>query len=119
MDVNVYRVKPGSRVDLQKWDPEDKRLFDGNKEKGREALPALNKQLEALQELLWAEEKHKVLIVLQGMDTSGKDGTIRHVFEGVNPQGVKVAGFKAPTPEELAHDYLWRIHKQTPGAAKS
>lgn len=115
MDVNIYRVKPGSRVDLQKWDPEDKRLFDGNKEKGREALPALNKQLEALQELLWAEEKHKVLIVLQGMDTSGKDGTIRHVFEGVNPQGVKVAGFKAPTPEELAHDYLWRVHKQTPG----
>ena len=65
MDVNIYRVNPGSRVDLQKWDPEDKRLFDAHKEKGREALPALNKQLEALQELLWAEEKHKVLIVLQ------------------------------------------------------
>ena len=115
MDVNVYRVKPGSRVDLQKWDPEDKRLFDGNKEMGREALPALNNRLESLQELLWAEAKHKVLVVLQGMDTAGKDGTIRHVFEGVNPQGVKVAGFKVPTSEELAHDYLWRIHKQTPG----
>jgi len=115
MDVNVYRVKPGTRVDLQKWDPEDKRLFDGNKEEGREALPALNKRLESLQELLWAEAKHKVLVVLQGMDTAGKDGTIRHVFEGVNPQGVKVAGFKVPTSEELAHDYLWRVHKQTPG----
>ena len=115
MDVNVYRVKPGTRVDLQKWDPEDKRLFDGNKEEGRAALPALNNRLESLQELLWAEAKHKVLVVLQGMDTAGKDGTIRHVFEGVNPQGVKVAGFKVPTSEELAHDYLWRVHKQTPG----
>ena len=64
---------------------------------------------------MYAEQKHKVLVVLQGMDTSGKDGVIRHVFEGVNPQGVKVASFKVPTPEELAHDYLWRIHKQTPG----
>ena len=64
---------------------------------------------------MYAEQKHKVLVVLQGMDTSGKDGVIRHVFEGVNPQGVKVASFKVPTADELAHDYLWRIHKQTPG----
>jgi len=67
-----------------------------------------------LQELLYAEHKHKVLVVLQAMDTGGKDGTIRHVFEGVNPQGVKVANFKVPTPEELAHDYLWWVHKQVP-----
>jgi PPK2 family polyphosphate:nucleotide phosphotransferase len=65
--------------------------------------------------LLYAEQKHKVLIVLQGMDTSGKDGTIRRVFEGVNPQGVRVASFKQPTPEELDRDFLWRVHKQVPG----
>ncbi len=110
-----YRVKPGSQIDLSQWDPNDKSAFDGNKQQGRKALCALNERLEALQELLYAEDKHKVLVVLQAMDTGGKDGTIRHVFEGVNPQGVKVASFKVPTPEELAHDYLWRIHKQTPG----
>ena len=75
----------------------------------------LNGRLEELQELLYAENKHKVLIVLQAMDTGGKDGTIRHVFEGVNPQGVKVANFKVPPREELDHDYLWRVHKQAPG----
>ena len=110
-----YRVKPGSQIDLSQWDPNDKGASDGNKQQRRQALCALNERLEALQELLYAEDKHKVLVVLQAMDTGGKDGTIRHVFEGVNPQGVKVASFKVPTPEELAHDYLWRIHKQTPG----
>ena len=65
--------------------------------------------------MLYAENKHKVLIVLQAMDTGGKDGVIRHVFDGVNPQGVRVAAFKQPTPTELAHDYLWRVHQQTPG----
>jgi PPK2 family polyphosphate:nucleotide phosphotransferase len=65
--------------------------------------------------MLWAENRHKVLVVLQGMDTSGKDGTIRHVFDGVNPQGVRVASFKAPTPEELSHDFLWRVHPKVPG----
>lgn len=114
MNPDHYRVAPHSKVDLSSWDPDDKRLFDGGKKAGEAALPALNKRLEALQELLYAEGKHKVLIVLQGIDTSGKDGTIRHVFEGVNPQGVRVASFKAPTPPELAHDYLWRIHQQTP-----
>jgi len=85
------------------------------KKVGKEHLKQLNSELETLQELLYAEGKHKVLIVLQAMDTGGKDGTIRHVFEGVNPQGVKVASFKTPTKQELAHDYLWRIHKHTPG----
>jgi PPK2 family polyphosphate:nucleotide phosphotransferase len=78
-------------------------------------LQDLTNRLETLQELLYAQAKHKILIVLQAMDAGGKDGTIRHVFEGVNPQGVKVAGFKVPTPQELAHDYLWRIHQHTPG----
>lgn len=113
--MEQYRVKPGSHVDLSRWDPNDKSVFPGSKKEGRVELLALNERLEALQELLYAEHKHKVLIVLQATDTGGKDGTIRHVFEGVNPQGVKVASFKKPTPEELAHDYLWRVHKHTPG----
>jgi PPK2 family polyphosphate:nucleotide phosphotransferase len=110
-----YRVKAGSRVRLDEWDPNDKSEFPDGKAEGRERLLELNEELEALQELLYAEHKHKVLIILQAMDTGGKDGTIRHVFEGVNPQGVRVTSFKVPTPEELDHDYLWRVHKQTPG----
>jgi PPK2 family polyphosphate:nucleotide phosphotransferase len=113
-----YRVKPGSKVILTKWDPDDARGFDGDKKAGEQELLKLNKRLEALQELLYAEHKHKVLVVLQGMDTSGKDGVIRHVFEGVNPQGVRVAAFKQPTEEELRHDYLWRVHQQTPGSGE-
>jgi PPK2 family polyphosphate:nucleotide phosphotransferase len=113
--VDRYRVKPSSRVDLCGWDPNDKSAFPVGKNEGRKQLLELNHRLEELQELLHAEHKHKVLIVLQAMDTGGKDGTIRHVFEGVNPQGVRVASFKKPTPEELGHDFLWRVHKQVPG----
>ncbi len=113
--MDKYRVEPGTQVDLGQWDPNDKSSFDGDKSDGAKAMEKLNKRLEALQELLFAEGKRKVLIVLQAMDTGGKDGVIRYVFDRVNPQGVTVASFKAPTPEELAHDYLWRIHKHTPG----
>ncbi|MCJ7735110.1 MAG: polyphosphate kinase 2 family protein [Anaerolineales bacterium] len=112
--MDRYQIKPGGSVDLSQLDPNDKSLFPLNKKEGKKLLPALNLELETLQELLFAEGKHKILIVLQAMDTGGKDGTIRHVFEGVNPQGVQVASFKAPTKKELAHDYLWRIHKHTP-----
>lgn len=110
-----YRVKPGKLIDLKDWDPNDSGDDKNDKSDGKNRLTELNKELEELQELLFAEHKHKVLVVLQGMDTSGKDGVIRHVFEGVNPQGVRVASFKVPTPEELDHDYLWRVHKQVPG----
>ncbi|RME41839.1 MAG: polyphosphate kinase 2 family protein [Caldilineae bacterium] len=113
-----YRVQPGTKINLSEWDPNDKSAFEGGKKEGRKYLLDLNKVLEAQQELLYAEGKHKVLIVLQAMDTGGKDGTIRHVFEGVNPQGVRVASFKVPTREELAHDYLWRVHKHTPGSGE-
>jgi PPK2 family polyphosphate:nucleotide phosphotransferase len=113
--MKQYRVKPGSKVNLDKWDPNEKGAFDGDKKEGEKALLKLNLRLEALQEMLYAEHKHRVLVVLQAMDTGGKDGVIRHVFEGVNPQGVRVASFKVPTQEELDHDYLWRVHKQTPG----
>ena len=121
VDLNVvaqYRVKPGTQVDLSAWDANDKHAFPDGKKAGKRLLNYLNDRLEALQELFYAEGKHKLLIVLQGMDAAGKDGTIRHVFEGVNPQGVKVASFKVPTRQELAHDYLWRIHQQTPGSGE-
>jgi PPK2 family polyphosphate:nucleotide phosphotransferase len=116
--MEKYRVEPGKKVVLSDLDPSDRSAFDGKKKAGRSKLLELNSRLEALQELLYAEGKHKLLIVLQGTDTAGKDGTIRHVFQGVNPQGVKVASFKVPTPIELAHDYLWRVHKQTPGSGE-
>ncbi len=118
VSMKQYRVAPKSKVkldDAEKWDPNDKSRFGVNKDEAEALLIEMNARLEALQELLYAEGKHKVLIVLQAMDTGGKDGTIRHVFEGVNPAGVDVASFKVPNSEELAHDYLWRIHKQTPG----
>jgi PPK2 family polyphosphate:nucleotide phosphotransferase len=114
--MDRYRLPPGTRLRLADFDPAD---TAGLKEKEAEArLDALNRRLEELQELLYAEGKHKVLVVLQAMDTGGKDGVIRHVFEGVNPQGVKVAPFGRPTEEELAHDYLWRVHAHTPGAGE-
>ncbi len=113
--MESYRVRQGQKVRLKEWDAGDTSQYDQGKNEARERLQQLNDELEALQELLYAENKHKVLIVLQGMDTSGKDGVIRQVFEGVNPQGVRVANFKVPTPEELARDYLWRVHRQTPG----
>jgi PPK2 family polyphosphate:nucleotide phosphotransferase len=113
--VKRYLVSPGTKVRLSDWDPDDKSAFKGDKEQGRIEIEKLNHRLEELQELLYAEHKHKVLVILQAMDTGGKDGAIRHVFEGVNPQGTRVANFKEPSEEELDHDYLWRVHKQVPG----
>ncbi len=109
-----YRLQPGEPASLSERDPGEKTLFPEGKDEARQLLRQLNKELEHLQELLYAEGEHRLLVVLQAMDSGGKDGTIRHVFEGVNPQGVRVAAFKKPTAEELAHDYLWRVHKQTP-----
>jgi PPK2 family polyphosphate:nucleotide phosphotransferase len=113
--VDRYRVEEGTRVDLADWDSGDSSEFPGNKQAGEEALSQLNKRLEELQEMLWADGRHRLLVVLQAMDTGGKDGTIRKVFEGVNPVGVRVASFKKPTSDELAHDYLWRVHPHVPG----
>jgi PPK2 family polyphosphate:nucleotide phosphotransferase len=113
--MKKYLVKPGDKVDLKKFDPNDKSYFKGNKETSKDELLKINARLEELQEMLYAENKHKILVVLQAMDSGGKDGTIRHVFDGVNPQGVRIASFKVPTKEELDHDYLWRVHKHTPG----
>lgn len=116
--MEQYRVRPGSTVDLRALDTRDTGDFSGGKAEGKAALKAMNERMEALQELLYAEGRRRLLVVLQAMDTGGKDGTIRHVFEGTNPQGVKVASFKKPTPEELAHDYLWRVHEHTPGSGQ-
>jgi len=112
--INIYKIKPGSRIKLNDWDPNDRQVFQDNKKLGKNHVAKLTDELEGLQELLYAEHKHKILVVLQGIDTAGKDGTIRHVFDGVNPQGVRVASFKKPTEDELDHDYLWRVHQQTP-----
>ena len=109
-----YLIKPEMKVKLSEWDPNDTSEFKGNKEEGRIEIERWNQRLEELQEILYAEHKHKVLVVLQAMDTGGKDGAIRHVFEGVNPNGTRVANFKEPSEEEKDHDYLWRIHKQVP-----
>ncbi len=116
--TDPYRIAPGTAADLASRDPRSTGDFEGGKADGRRAAKELNERLEALQELLYAEGKHKVLVVLQATDTGGKDGTIRHVFDGTNPQGVKVASFKKPTPEELAHDYLWRVHAHTPASGE-
>ena len=113
--MKEYRIRPNTRVDLSEWDANETAQFMGSKKEGMAATEKLNKKLEELQEMLYAEHKQRVLIVIQSLDTGGKDGVIRSVFDGVNPQGVKVASFKAPTPKELDHDYLWRIHKHTPG----
>ena len=112
--MKQFLVKPGSNVKLSEWDPNNTGEFKGGKKEGLAKLEKLNDKLESLQELLYAEHKHKVLVVLQAMDTGGKDGVIRRVFDGVNPSGVRVVSFKAPTPEELAHDFLWRIRKGVP-----
>src|SRR5512136_1347368 len=113
-----YLVKPDQKIDLAAFDPADASEFKGDKQAGLKAVAELTHELGTLQELLYAGKEHKVLIVLQAMDTGGKDGTIRRVFEGVNPQGVRVASFKVPTPEELDHDYLWRIHQEAPGSGE-
>src|SRR3982750_74188 len=112
--MKQHRVKPGSKVDLSQIDPGSTPGFKGKRKEADARLLALTERLEVLQESLWAEHKHKVLVVLQGMDTSGKDGTISHVFEGVNPLGVRVTAFKAPSPDELDHDFLRRIHARMP-----
>jgi PPK2 family polyphosphate:nucleotide phosphotransferase len=109
-----FRVAPGATVRLKDIDPSFK---DGHEshESAAEEIGHYQKKLWELQELLYAEHKHSVLICLQAPDTGGKDGTINHVLGAMNPQGCRVAAFKQPTPEELAHDFLWRAHKAAPG----
>ena len=106
-------VPADKKIKLKKFDPADTLGYDDD-QKTDAKLEKTLKRLDELQVLLYAEKKHALLIVLQGMDAAGKDGTIRHVMSRVNPQGCSVTSFKAPNSEELAHDFLWRIHKAVP-----
>src|SRR5690242_14645991 len=111
----VWKIdQEDKKIKLKDFDPD----FAGSRpdrDSAEQELQTLSNELSELQELLAAAQKNSFLVVLQGMDTSGKDGTIRHVLSHVNPQGCDVHSFKAPTAEELAHDFLWRVHKVTPG----
>jgi len=110
-----YIVRPRTKLRLEEWDPADSSGFDGDEASAVEHSKQLDQMLDRLQEKLYAEHKHSVLVVLQAMDTGGKDGTIRRIFRGVNPSGVRVAHFREPTPQEQDHDFLWRVHAQAPG----
>lgn len=109
-----FAVEPGAKVRLAKIDPS----YTGKHESHDEALPEIQENLERLgklQYLLYADGNQSLLVVLQALDAAGKDGTIRHVFSGMNPQGTFVFRFKKPTEQEAAHDFLWRAHRRTPG----
>jgi PPK2 family polyphosphate:nucleotide phosphotransferase len=113
-----YRVKPGDRVRLRDIDPDETTNAPGDKDETLAENAKLQKKLDGLQEVLFAEHKHKVLIVLQGMDTSGKDGATRFLMGGFNSQGVQISSFKKPTEIELDHDFLWRVHPHAPGSGE-
>jgi PPK2 family polyphosphate:nucleotide phosphotransferase len=114
VNIKKYRVDSTNQIILDHFDADEASQAPEEKKAALKEVKTLRKQLIKLQSLLYAEGKHKVLIILQAMDSGGKDGTIRAIFKGVNPQGVKVAPFKVPTPLENAHDYLWRIHEKVP-----
>jgi len=108
------RVPPGRSIALSDVDPDDTQGWKKDERMERE-LAAGIAELDRLQYVMYAERKHALLVVLQGTDGAGKDGTIRHVMTGLNPQGCRVTSFKVPTPEEASHDFLWRIHRAVPG----
>ena len=108
----IVKVKPGQKIKLAKIDPDQ--TGDIDKTTAKKHLKENIERMAELQNILYAEGKHALLIVLQAMDAGGKDGTIRSIMSGVNPQGVRVTSFKKPTEEDLSHDFLWRIHQSTP-----
>ena len=110
-----YRVKTGAKLNFDQLESCDKALFDGGgKEDFEPQFDLLQSQLQQLQKRLYAQNKHRVLVVMQAMDTGGKDGCIKHVFSRIDPQGIRVRSFKKPSAEELAYDFLWRVHAQVP-----
>jgi PPK2 family polyphosphate:nucleotide phosphotransferase len=111
--TELFKIPPGSKVKLKDFDPSFK---GGHKshEDAAEEIDHYQQKLRTLQDLLYSEHRHSLLICLQAMDTGGKDGTIDHVLGAMNPQGCRVAAFREPSPEELAHDFLWRAHKAAP-----
>ncbi len=112
------RGKAGKPFPLAACDPSAKPFSSGDKLQDKARVEALAVELDGLQDIFFADKRFKLLVVLQGTDTSGKDGTVRGVFGRTSPLGVHTVGWKAPTEEERAHDYLWRIHKQLPGAGE-
>ena len=112
-DFARYRAEPGERFSIAETDPGDLDSFD-DKDEVITQLDGLVRQIADLQERLYAEEKRALLIVLQGIDAAGKDGSVKHVLHGTNPSGVRVYSFRQPTSEEAAHDFLWRYHQATP-----
>ncbi len=112
-DFARYRVEPGEDFSLAERDPGDTGDLDGPDEVERE-YEELGERIADLQERLYAEEQRSLLVVLQGIDAAGKDGTVKHVLRGTNPSGVRVYSFKEPSNDELAHDFLWRYHQATP-----
>jgi PPK2 family polyphosphate:nucleotide phosphotransferase len=113
----AYLIPPDAKIKLSDYDPGDTGKFK-SKAHANAVLSKHQQKLFALQELMYAEDKHSLLVVLQGMDTAGKDGAIAHIFSGVNPQGCQVTSFKQPSAEELQHDYLWRVHRAAPARGK-
>jgi PPK2 family polyphosphate:nucleotide phosphotransferase len=112
--LKKFRIEPGAKVRLGDFDPS----YPGIHGSYEKAVPEMLLQLEKmarLQNLMYAERKHSLLIVLQGLDAGGKDGVIRHILTGLNPAGCRVIPFKQPTPEDLRHDFLWRVHPHVPG----
>lgn len=112
---NTHRVEPGQRVSLADITTRGRELHP-DRAAAEAEFRALRKEISDLQEQLYAEGRQKLLVVFQAIDAGGKDGVIRRIFSGVNPQGVRVASFKVPTKQELAQDFLWRVHKVTPAA---
>jgi len=110
----TWKIDENQQIKLKDFDP-DYHGKNIDKTEGEKKLQDLCAELSELQEMLAAAHQQSVLVVLQGTDTAGKDGTIRHVFSQINPQGCQVWSFKQPTPEELDHDFLWRVHHVTPG----
>ncbi len=115
--VGKFRVRPGAKVRLKDW-PTDTRRFYRSKEHYRELLAAHVEELSELQEKHYADNRYALLFIFQAMDAAGKDGIIRHVMSGVNPQGCEVTSFKHPGPAELEHDFLWRAAQRLPGRGR-
>src|SRR5512133_191825 len=108
----IYKVTSNKSIDLSSIATDT--IGKIKKEEALEVIGEYQKKLYDLQERLYAEHKRSLLIILQAMDTGGKDGAVEAIFSGINPAGIKVSNFKAPSPDELSHDFLWRIHKEVP-----
>ena len=116
--AGLFKLKPGKSVSLTDDGAAQEPLLSGDDDRDKLRLTKLATEIDRLQDLLWSNQSRRLLLVLQGTDTSGKDGTARFVFAHTSPLGVRIAAFKAPTEEERAHDYLWRVHQVVPRAGE-